>query len=50
MKPDFFTGSAHKWPCGPKECGLLYVNARVHDRIKPSIVSLYPGEVGISRS
>ena len=49
MKPDFFTGSAHKWPCGPKECGLLYVNARVHDRIKPSIVSLYPGEVGISR-
>jgi len=50
MKPDFFTGSAHKWPCGPKECGLLYVNARVHDRIKPSIVSLYPGEVGISRT
>jgi isopenicillin-N epimerase len=49
MKPDFFTGSAHKWPCGPKECGLLYVNARAHDRIKPSIVSLYPGEVGISR-
>src|SRR5688572_25444336 len=50
MKPDFFTGSAHKWPCGPKECGLLYVNARAHDRIKPSIVSLYPGEVGISRT
>ena len=50
MKPDFFTGSAHKWPCGPKECGLLYVNAAVHNRIKPSIVSLYPGEVGISRT
>jgi isopenicillin-N epimerase len=50
MQPDFFTGSAHKWPCGPKENGLLYVNKQVHDRIKPSIVSLYPGEVGISRT
>jgi isopenicillin-N epimerase len=50
MQPDFYTGSAHKWPCGPKENGVLYVNARIHDRIKPSIVSLYPGEVGISRT
>jgi selenocysteine lyase/cysteine desulfurase len=50
MQPDFFTGSAHKWPCGPKENGVLYVNRRVHDRIKPSIVSLYPGAVGISRT
>jgi isopenicillin-N epimerase len=50
MQPDFFTGSAHKWPCGPKENGVLYVNTRVHDRINPSIVSLYPGEVGISRT
>ena len=50
MQPDFFTGSAHKWPCGPKECGLLFVNRRAHDRIKPSIISLYPGEVGISRT
>ena len=50
MQPDFYTGSAHKWPCGPKENGILYVNARVHDRIKPSIVSLYAGEVGISRT
>jgi selenocysteine lyase/cysteine desulfurase len=50
MQPDFFSGSAHKWPCGPKETGVLYVNKKVHDRIKPSIVSLYPGEVGISRT
>jgi selenocysteine lyase/cysteine desulfurase len=50
MQPDFYSGSAHKWPCGPKECGVLYVNKRVHDRIKPSIVSLYAGEVGISRT
>jgi selenocysteine lyase/cysteine desulfurase len=50
MQPDFFSGSAHKWPCGPKESGVLFVNKRSHDRIKPSIVSLYPGEVGISRT
>jgi isopenicillin-N epimerase len=50
MQPDFYTGSAHKWPCGPKECGVLFVNKAVHARIKPSIVSLYPGEVGISRT
>ena len=50
MLPDFYSGSAHKWPCGPKETGVLYVNARVHERIKPSIVSLYGGDVGISRT
>ena len=32
MQPDFFTGSAHKWPCGPRECGVLYVNKRVESR------------------
>ncbi len=50
MQPDFYSGSAHKWACGPKENGVLYVSARVHDRIKPSIVSLYGGDVGISRT
>jgi isopenicillin-N epimerase len=49
MRPDFYSGSAHKWPCGPKETGVLYVNREVHDRIAPSIVSLYGGAVGISR-
>lgn len=49
MRPDFYTGSAHKWLCGPKETGLLYVNRDVHDRISPSVVGLYPGAVGISR-
>jgi selenocysteine lyase/cysteine desulfurase len=50
MQPDFYSGSAHKWPCGPKENGVLYVNRRVHERIKPSVVSLYGGSVGISRT
>jgi isopenicillin-N epimerase len=49
MRPDFYTGSVHKWPCGPKETGLLFVNAAVHDRVHASVVSLYPGAVGISR-
>jgi isopenicillin-N epimerase len=50
IKPDFYTGSMHKWPCGPKEKGLLYVNRAVHDRMHPSIVGLYGGQVGISRT
>jgi len=50
MKPDFYTGSMHKWPCGPKEKGLLYVNRAVHDRIHPSVVGVYAGAVGISRT
>jgi selenocysteine lyase/cysteine desulfurase len=50
MQPDFYTGSAHKWPCGPKEVGVLYVNKAVHPRIWPSIVSAYPGAVGLSRT
>jgi selenocysteine lyase/cysteine desulfurase len=50
MRPDFFTGSMHKWPCGPKEKGVLFVNSAVHDRIAPTIVGVYGGAVGISRT
>ena len=50
MGADFYSGSVHKWPCGPKELGVLYVNSGVHDRLAPSIVSLYGGQVGISRT
>lgn len=50
IDPDFYSGSGHKWPCGPKETGLLFVNARVHERFWPSVVSLYPGEVGLSKT
>jgi isopenicillin-N epimerase len=50
MQPDFFTGSAHKWPCGPREVGVLYVNSRVQSRLLPSVVSLYTGAVGISKT
>jgi isopenicillin-N epimerase len=48
MRPDFYTGSAHKWLCGPKELGLLYVSPEVGDRLWPSVIGLYPGSVGVS--
>lgn len=50
ISPDFYTGSAHKWPCGARECGVLYINTRAHKHIWPSIYSAYPGAVGISRT
>ncbi len=50
IQPDFFSGSAHKWPCGARECGVLYINARAQDRIWPTIYSAYPGAVGISHA
>ena len=49
IDPDFYSGSAHKWPCGARESGVLFVNARVHDRIWPDSYSAYPGAVGVSR-
>ena len=49
IKPDFYTGSSHKWPCGPKEMGVLFVARSAHEKIWPSVVSLYGGAVGISQ-
>lgn len=50
LQPDFYTGSAHKWPCGPKEVGVLYVNRRAQPALWASIISAYPGAVGLSRT
>jgi isopenicillin-N epimerase len=50
MQPDFYSGSAHKWPCGARECGVLYVRADVQERLWPSIYSAYPGQSGFSRT
>jgi isopenicillin-N epimerase len=50
MQPDFYTGSAHKWPCGPKETGVLFASSRVHERIWPSVYSAYQGAVGLSKT
>jgi selenocysteine lyase/cysteine desulfurase len=50
MGADFYSGSAHKWLCGPKEAGVLYVRQEVQGRLTPSIVSLYAGATGISKT
>jgi selenocysteine lyase/cysteine desulfurase len=50
MQPDFYTGSAHKWPCGPKENGVLYINKSAQPKIWASIFSAYPGRVGVSKT
>ena len=50
MQPDFYSGSAHKWPCGARECGVLYVNKNAQARLWPTIYSAYPGAVGFSRT
>ncbi len=50
MQPDFYSGSGHKWPCGPKETGVLYVSKAAQGRFWPSIISAYPGATGLSAS
>jgi isopenicillin-N epimerase len=50
IQPDFYSGSAHKWPCGPKENGVLYINKAAQPKIWASIFSAYPGRVGVSRT
>ena len=39
MGCDFFTGSAHKWLCGPRETGVLYVRREQVDGLWPSMVT-----------
>jgi selenocysteine lyase/cysteine desulfurase len=50
MDPDFYTGSGHKWPCGPKEAGVLFINRKAMDRLWPCIYSAYPGATGASKT
>jgi isopenicillin-N epimerase len=50
IQPDFYSGSAHKWPCGPKENGVLFINKNAHAKIWATIYSAYPGGVGISKT
>jgi isopenicillin-N epimerase len=50
MQPDFYSGSAHKWPCGARECGVLYVRQGTQSRLWPSIYSAYSGAAGFSRT
>jgi len=37
---DFYTASGHKWPCSPREVGMLYVRSSARERLWPSVVSV----------
>ena len=50
IQPDFYSGSAHKWPCGARECGVLYVNKAAQPKLWPSVYSAYTGAVGFSKT
>ncbi len=50
IQPDFYSGSSHKWPCGARECGVLYVNKTAQAKLWPSVYSAYPGAVGFSKT
>ncbi len=50
IQPDFYTGSGHKWPCGPRETGVLYVNKSMPAKIWASIISAGAGPIGISHT
>ncbi|MGH7469863.1 MAG: aminotransferase class V-fold PLP-dependent enzyme [Longimicrobiales bacterium] len=50
IQPDFYSGSAHKWPCGAREVGVLYVRRDVQPRFWPSVYSAYTGGIGLSRT
>ena len=50
IQPDFYSGSAHKWPCGPKENGVLFINKNAQSKIWATVYSAYPGSVGVSKT
>ena len=37
---DFYTASGHKWPCSPREVGVLFVRQGSEERLWPSVVSV----------
>ena len=37
---DFYTASSHKWFCGPREMGMLYVRRGMAESVYPSIVGV----------
>ena len=36
---DYYTGNLHKWVCGPRATGFLYVKAERQEAIQPAIIS-----------
>lgn len=41
INPDFYTGSGHKWLCGPKGTGFLYTKKELLEKLSPVFVGAY---------
>ncbi len=39
LQPDYYTANHHKWLCGPKASGFLYVRSELQSQIQPTIIS-----------
>lgn len=39
LNADYYTANHHKWLCGPKVSGFLYVRAALQDEIRPTVIS-----------
>lgn len=39
LQPDYYTANHHKWLCGPKASGFLYVRADLQSEVQPTIIS-----------
>lgn len=42
---DFYTASGHKWLCGPKGTGILYIRQAMLDRWRPMQVGAYSDKI-----
>lgn len=50
LECDFYAASGHKWPCAPREVGVLYVRSGSEERLWPSVVSVgYDGAATVGR-
>ncbi|MFK8112493.1 MAG: aminotransferase class V-fold PLP-dependent enzyme [Rubripirellula sp.] len=39
LKPDYYTANHHKWLCGPKASGFLYVRSDLQNEVRPTVIS-----------
>jgi isopenicillin-N epimerase len=39
LNPDYYTANHHKWLCGPKVSGFLYVRPELQSEVRPTVIS-----------